>query len=340
MARVRTNQVVVPISIDPMDAIVQRIRAGSVVPIIGGSLAHDLVLGGHDEIDDAYAVYCRNQGFELASNSLAEMLQFRGVADENLPDLRYLKEDYVNFIKNRLVDMAEAAAVDSEAMDEIDANFESLSLSQVCDTLGFPSFDERSNPYVLLAALNLPIYITTSSHGLLEMALQRAGREPQTEICRWRPGLETQLPPILGGDYEPSREKPLVYHLFGYDEDPASLVLTEDDHLNFLVAVSENLGNDHDPVHKRVRLALAESSLLLLGYSLRDWETRILFRGLIVPRTRLIADDPATGVVNIQLRPGILEENYLNRYLDRFSLDVSWRDVAEYLADLYSRVDA
>ena len=39
-------------------------------------------------------------------------------------------------------------------------------------------------------------------------ALDQAGRDPQTEICRWRPGTEARIPPVLAGGYEPSKQKP------------------------------------------------------------------------------------------------------------------------------------
>ena len=337
MARVRTNQTAAPIAADALQTLVNRIAAGTVLPIVGSSLSHDLALGGHDALPAAYVTYCQNHDFTLAPGTLAEMMQFRSIADDGLPDLRFLKEDYVNFAKNRLFDTAEPALT-ADIRAEADASFDSASFAALSDMLSFPRFDQRTNPFLLLASLNLPIYLTTSGHSFLEMALRQAGRDPQTEICRWRPGTEARIPPVLAGGYEPSKQKPLVYHLYGLDEDPNSLVLTEDDYLNYLVAVTENFGNEHDPVHKRIRLALAESSLLLLGYSLRDWETRTLFRGLIVPRHRLIADDPASGVVSIQLKPDAIEERYLNRYLQKYKLEVEWRSAGEYLADLQSRL--
>ena len=67
---------------------------------------------------------------------------------------------------------------------------------------------------------------------------------------------------------QPSKEQPLVYHLHGFDQYPESLVLTEDDYLEFLVAISSDKGRNTDPVPKPVREALVESSLLLLGHSL------------------------------------------------------------------------
>ena len=49
-------------------------------------------------------------------------------------------------------------------------------------------------------------------------------------------------------NYRPGRDQPLVYHMHGFDEYPASLVLTEDDYLEFLVAILRDKGNNNiDP---------------------------------------------------------------------------------------------
>ena len=60
-----------------------------------------------------------------------------------------------------------------------------------------------------------------------------------------------------GRPYDPEPKIPLVYHLFGRDEAPASLVLTEDDHLEFLTATYQDRGRGTDPIHSRVRRAMS-----------------------------------------------------------------------------------
>ena len=79
-------------------------------------------------------------------------------------------------------------------------------------------------------------------------------------------------------------------------------------------------------MHGRVRQALSDSSLLLLGYELQDWDFRSLFWGTIVPRTRA---RPLTSVVSIQLEPGEIEKLYLQKYLDGFYFKVAWGSVRE-----------
>ena len=97
-----------------------------------------------------------------------------------------------------------------------------------------------------MADFDLPIYLTTSYHNFIEVALKRAGKEPRTEICRWHKGLES-IPSVFDDeDYEPTKDEPLVYHLHGSDLHPESLVLSEDNYLEFLVAISVHKGKDQD----------------------------------------------------------------------------------------------
>src|SRR5262249_39822794 len=103
---------------------------------------------------------------------------------------------------------------------------------------GYPHFDDvPDHPLLLLANLDLPIYLTTSYYTVLEAALTRTGKRSRTEFCRWHQRLES-LPSGYEGDFQPTRQEPLVYHLYGLDTYPESLVLTEDDSLEFLVAIS------------------------------------------------------------------------------------------------------
>lgn len=313
--------------------IVERIHAGKLVPILSSTIEHDLILGGHEALVRAYAEYSR---CPADRGGLAEIAQFRGIVDESLPDTLAQKEDYVTFVKSRLFELAEAGGTRREQLDEVDAQFDDLEVAQMCDHLGFPGYgDEHSHPLLLLANLDVPIYLTTGYHESLEAALRRAGKQPRTDFCRWHKAIEAgePYPSVFDGVYEPSKWEPLVYHLHGLDRYRDSLVLTEDDYLTFLVACAQNLGKNTDPVHSRIRQALSDSSLLLLGYELQQWDFRSLFWGLIVERTRSL-----TSVVSIQLKPNEIERKYLERYLDQYAFRVAWAGFQDYVMSLYAAV--
>lgn len=148
-----------------------------------------------------------------------------------------------------------------------------------------PDFDDPLEPHRVLADLPLPIYITTNYDDFLYRALARAEhapghkKTPQREFCRWNRqigGGTSKLGkrvPRLDGNVE----KPLVFHLHGHMGRPASMVLTEDDYLDFLIKI----GKDESLLPSRIEEAFATTSLLFVGYSLNDWNFRVLFRNVV-----------------------------------------------------------
>ena len=309
--------------------IVERIRGGKVVPLVSNAIGNDLVLGGHQNLLQSYAEYAEYPLTDGAT--LSDMSQYRSLVNEGISDALALKEDYINFVKNRLFDIAEGDEVDGEVLEEAEEQFDELTFSQFCEHLGYPQFpDEELRPFLHLATFDLPVFVTTSYHGFLEMALRKAGKQPRTEISRWHMALE-QIPSVLDGDYQPSRQEPLVYHLHGYDEYPDSLVLTEDDHLKFLVASAQSVGRETDPIHKRVRHAMSDSSLMILGYRLRNWDFRSLFWSLIAARTRSL-----TSVLAIQLEPSEDEKIYMQKYLGVYDFRVFWGDLEVFTTEMHS----
>ena len=311
--------------------ITDRIRRGKLLPLVSNSVGNDLVLGGHAALVEAYADYSRHP---LEQRALPHTAQVKLITDDTITDPMALREDYVNFVKNRLFDLAEADGVGRPTLDEVLEQFDALPFSQFCAQLGYPRFDEpRQDPLLLLASFDLPIYLTTSYHGFVEAALRRANKSPRSDLCRWHKNL-AQIPSVLDDEYVPSVQEPLVYHLHGLADHPDSLVLTEDDYLKFLVATSENFGRPSDPVHRRVRQAMSDSSLMLLGYSLREWDFRSVFWGLIDKRNRRL-----TSVVSVQLEPEHLEKLYLERYLGEYEFKAYWGSAVEYMQALSEEVN-
>jgi hypothetical protein len=316
--------------VDSQSALADRLRHGKVVPVISNVISNDLGLGGHARLAAAYAQLI---SYPLShQDDLSQMLQLKSITDKALAKPWDLGAHYLNFAKNQLYDLAQAAGAAEDTLAEIETNFDDLSPAQFCQRLGYPSFNEGAdNPFLLLADLPLPIYLTTSYHGFIEEALRRASKKPRSDICRWHNTLES-IPSVLTKNYEPSIKEPLVYHLHGFDEYPDSLVLTEDNYLEFLVAISEHRGKAGDRIALRVRQAMAESALILLGYSLRSWDFSTLFWGLIKTRP---ASQPG---VFIQLRPNGQEERYLEQYLSRAEFEVYRGDVQSYLKQLVQQV--
>ena len=330
MPRIRTGQK--KVTRTWQQTIIERIRAGKVVPLISNVVSDNLVLGGHQSLVEAYASFTN---YPLAAQDcLAKITQFITVTDEAITDPRVVKEDYINFVKNRLFDIAEKEGASEDVLAELEEEFDNVNFSEFSEILGYPRFKRPDeDPLLIIAELPIPIYLTTSYHNFIEVALRRAGKAPRTEFCRWHKGVEGAAT-VFDEDYQPSKEEPLVYHLHGFDAHPGSLVLTEDDYMDFLVAISQNVGRESDPIPRRVRQAMADSSLVLLGYGLRSWDFRAVFWGLIKPRPL------AQTSVSIQLVPEDVEKEYLKRYLNEYEFKVYWGDIEQYTQELHQALAA
>ncbi|GIK76023.1 MAG: hypothetical protein BroJett021_50110 [Chloroflexota bacterium] len=202
-----------------------------------------------------------------------------------------------------------------------------------------PNFNDPAEPHAVLASLNLPIYITTNYDSFMLEALKHRKRQPVQEFCRWN-----NFPQVTGSrsvfedGYQPTAANPLVYHLHGHIGMSQSLVLTEGDYLDFLIRLSR----DQSLLPPPIRTALAGTSLLFVGYSLTDWNFRVLFRGLV---GSLGASLGYTSIA-VQLPPNLSQidmeraRGYLNKYFDQLQqirVSIYWGDVREFALELRQR---
>ena len=315
----------------------------AVTPIVGSFMSAALVGGDLAAVAELWAGDVPVLAVD-ERRDLARVAQFYSVQQRNR---RETKNAFLGLLKEILLAKAqEDMALDDQLRDELrDPAAIPQLVSDFARKLGYPRFaNPDQNPLRLLAELPLPLFITTCHHDFLEYALANTGtKQPVSEILYWDPALES-IPSIYDAepDFKPSVNRPLVYHLFGRDAYPESLVLTEDDHLDCLVKLSElrgqvNVSNAQAMARSmptEVRIALSTHALLLLGYRIHDWDFRVLFRGLIlgmggsrasnpnVPRGICMQMDPANG--NGARRQEVKE--YFEKYFDKSHFDVYWGD--------------
>ncbi len=204
-----------------------------------------------------------------------------------------------------------------------------------------PDFNEPDEPHGILADLPLPIYITTNYDDLMVQALRSRNRNAKRELCRWNDRVQNQ-PSIFDSDFTPSVADPVVFHLHGHTEVLDSVVLTEDDYLDFLISISQNPDN---VLPLPIQEALAKTSLLFLGYRLADWDFRVLFRSLV----SYLNISGARSHVSVQLLPvgnTVSDEEkeqtrkYFDRYFQKQEIHVYWGPCREFAADLRERWEA
>jgi SIR2-like domain len=125
----------------------------------------------------------------------------------------------------------------------------------------------------MLAALPFKIIVTTNYDRLLETALREAGKEPMTFVYSPEPGRPAGDP-----NKDPSTERPLLFKMHGDLERRESIVITDEDYIRFIQRMSEK--DREGPVPGTVLYRMTRWSTLFLGYSLRDYNLRLLFRTL------------------------------------------------------------
>lgn len=205
--------------------------------------------------------------------------------------------------------------------------------------------DPRFEPHRLLADLPLPIYITTNYDDFLFRALSQAEyapgykKSPILEVCRWNKhlhGLPTVLKPSIQAKI--SVKNPLIFHLHGHTGVAESMVVTEDDYLDFLV----NISRDEDLLPSRIQAAMAGTSLLFIGYRLSDWNFRVLFRSVVGYLEKSIS----RAHISVQLVPvkeGTPEmqrqkaQEYLQNYFGDLKIRVYWGTAADFAQELRER---
>lgn len=188
----------------------------------------------------------------------------------------------------------------------------------------------------LMALASLPIhfYITTNYDDLLTRCLNHLKKAPVREFCRWNRQLRN-LPSIFDNkrQFEPADDNPIVFHLHGNEQERRSLVLTEDDYLDFLIAISAN----KKLVPPRIQQALCDSSLLFVGYSLRDINFRVIHRGLVLQLEAGLR--PMS--VSVQLDHGDADSReYLEKYFRGMNVQIYWGSAEQFASELLARWEA
>ncbi|WP_066361719.1 SIR2 family NAD-dependent protein deacylase [Herbidospora mongoliensis] len=205
-----------------------------------------------------------------------------------------------------------------------------------------PDFDDPQDPHGLLAKFPLPVYLTTNYDDFIFQSLKWVGKDPSVAMCRWNEGIEGNAEIFQEeAGWNPRPESPLVYHLHGRLDTPSSLVVTEDDYIEFITNLAHDRAAETPVMLPPVILgALTTRSLLFVGYSLQDWNFRVLFNGLqrAVPginRRRHLSVQVAPDV-DASVKEELLED--LERYYERWSVSIFWGTAAEFCKQLQRRM--
>jgi hypothetical protein len=132
-----------------------------------------------------------------------------------------------------------------------------------------------------------------------------------------------------------------VYHLFGVNDEPDSLVLTEDDYFDYLIGVTTN----KELIPIAVRQALADTALLFLGFRIDDWNFRVLFRSIMSQEGRNRRRKYAHIAGQIMPEEGRFLEperarSYLEEYFQDAAISIYWGSVEDFAKELLAQWNA
>ncbi len=202
-------------------------------------------------------------------------------------------------------------------------------------------FADDNDPFHILAKIPARVYVNASFDPVLLFALDAADRTPKLRVPTWR-DTETSHAHRKPSrdDYQPTQEKPVVFHVFGADleGDEDSLVLTEDDILDYLIVAKRLL-----PF--AVEGEMMKSSLMFIGFPLRGLAFRALFRLLFsLQGSGKLRNNAHVGVqidpADHDLRDVERAREYLKIYLQDAApkIEVYWGDAVDFLRELDQRM--
>jgi len=210
----------------------------------------------------------------------------------------------------------------------------------------FPDFGDPGQIHSILAGCDLPLYVTTNYDDFMYQALLYHRKRPKQDHGRWYAAgsVDNMVSPFTNPNYDPRPDEPLVFHLHGHYSVPKSLVLTEDDYIDYLVRLAgESFQRDArsqtgllpNYVYSRLR----NNPLLFVGYGLHDWTFLVLFRILL----RGIPASERRRHVSVQIDPRerrrVAARSYIEQYLRSQSIQVFWESAETFAEKLKEKLE-
>ncbi len=309
-----------------------QIRTGNFTPVLGPGLA-DAILGSRQDIARGFVERWQMPLARHNQGDLAQVAQYLRVRSAE-GTVRAQLFDYLAMEITKRRDAATGPEDPFWELGEVDPQRPGPSIVEVGRRL---RKDDPGDPYRVMAELPVKVYVTTAWTNLLQDALlnREEPRKPTTMVFRWRDaGMNGGSPQDL--IEEPTREHPLVYHLFGRFDHPQSLVLTEEDYFGWFTAWHTRRAD----IPAVVRSALVEKSLLFAGFRLDDWDFRVIFQAIRSFGGYHLLDQNLH--VGVQLSPEnqLIEPEAAQEYLESYfgdKVNIYWGDTRRFLDELRAR---
>jgi hypothetical protein len=187
----------------------------------------------------------------------------------------------------------------------------------------YEKYDTVSDSLRNLASLPFPLVINTSVGLSAENAFKTAKSQTFVDYYDRTGEAHDQLP-------DPSIDAPILYNLFGSLSHPTSMILSENDRLDFLISIiSEN-----PPLPTKLISALSDPrlSFLFLGFNLGQWQLRMLMYAVL----RKVQRDNKSFA--LELEPEDLDKDAIQFYLSGHKVHFVDLDLPTLTSGLQARI--
>jgi hypothetical protein len=220
------------------DVLLQSMERGTCIPLLGPDLSTSPSEGVK-----------RNLAIELSRELTAILLEEKRVPVPNATNLSLVAQMFQNQLSR----------------DELEVEVRRFYDKQK-ETLA----DCRDATFGCLAALPFSLFVTSRHDVTLDHFLQKLGKRPSSQSYQFKGDRRD----ILG--YLGTVEEPLIYHLYGSFDAPDSLVITENDQLEFLKAVVAECPK----LPADLTNLFSGKNYLFLGFGLGNYHLRVLLHVL------------------------------------------------------------
>ena len=301
-------------------SLIGSVQRGNFVPILGPDLGADS-FGSRRELAESLAEAHHFPLVPHQRTDFTKVCQFLSIHESR----RFLHDEVPARLKTEL------------ASRHDDLELAGLDLPSAFKAVVEQRYDDAADPFRILAELGGSLYVSAGVDPMLPMALARSGAEPKALFCKWRKTKDNH-PREPEYDGTPDAAEPIVHYAFGFLGSRESLVLTEDDFVDYLIASA-----DYKLIPRVVRGTLVKSSLLFLGFSLDDWTFRVLFRQIMsLEGSAQLADYAHVGVQIDPAESNLEDVRRARQYLEEYfiaghdapRIDIYWGSTHDFLNEL------
>ncbi len=312
--------------------ICESVRSGQCVPIVGPDVAEHIT-GNSRAISSEIA---RKENFPLDTRDqfdLAKVSQYLATKGDLVSARATVRQAFTDEIYKS------GARILNRPVDKLAMPALQQALASNAATLDGDS--SKRDPLRIVAGFDARVFVNAGYDTLLEAYVREAEfegnkKEPIALTTQWDP---VKVPEFMG---DATVQKPFVYYVFGNRRkaDDSTWVLTEDNFFDYLIRAT-----GYKLMPGVVGEALADGSLLFLGFPLDDWKFRVLFRMIFSQeggkqRSKYkhvaVQVDPAeTTLANARMA-----KEYLRQYFTPMDINIYWGTAADFLRQLQSQLEA